>query len=175
MFPSLHTKDERHVKCKAWNVKRRAPQGSVLHLMLFNILIDDLSYFPRQKGLAECLCGWSSAGIQPSHVDPVALEACVCYNVGEWPKSGTISENEGCYRWWQHAPGSSPQWRIMVFLPSKGHVRDFGIDWNKYILRHTNSRHTSNVCKMISNQFCCYVPLQFRQQFFLYSTQNHFT
>lgn len=76
MFPSLHTKDERHVKCKAWNVKRRAPQGSVLHLMLFNILIDDLSYFPRQKGLAEYLCGWSSAGIQPSHVDPVALEAC---------------------------------------------------------------------------------------------------
>lgn len=90
MFPSLHTKGERHVKCKAWNVKRRAPQGSVLHLMLFNILIDDLSYLPRQKGQVECLCGWSSAGRQPSHVDPVALEACVCYNVGEWPMSGTM-------------------------------------------------------------------------------------
>ena len=70
----------------------------MLHLTLFNILIDDLSYLPRQKGLVECLCGSSSAGIQPSHVDPVALEAYVCYNVGEWPKSGTISENEGCYR-----------------------------------------------------------------------------
>ena len=49
MFPSLHTKDERHVKCKAWNVKRRATQGSVLHLMLFNILIDDLSYIFHVK------------------------------------------------------------------------------------------------------------------------------
>ena len=47
---------------------------------------------------------------------------------------------------------------MWFFLPSKGHVRDFGMEIDNKL---NFSKHISNVCKKISNQFN--VMLRFRK------------
>lgn len=60
----------------------------MLSPLLFNILVDDLFFHVKRaklNGYAD-----DQVGIQPSNVDSVALEPCVCYDVDELLMSGTM-------------------------------------------------------------------------------------
>ena len=95
--------------------------------------------------------------VYDSHVDPAALEACVSHNMGEanqwYHENGMLvneSKHEGLV-----LGDTETAW---IFLPSKGHFRDFGMD----IVNKLNfSRHIPNVRKKINNQLN--VMMRFRK------------
>ena len=91
--------------------------------MLFNLLINDLFHVKKAKLNAYA----DDHQVYDSHVDSAALEACVSHNVGvanQWSHENGMLVNERKHQGLVLGD-TETAW---IFLPSKGHFRDFGME-----------------------------------------------
>ena len=102
--------------------------------ILFVIFINDLFFHVKKAKLNAYA---DDHQVYDSHVDPAALEACVSHNVGmanQWYHENGMLVNESKHQGLVLGD-TETAW---IFLPSKGHFRDFGME----IVKKLNfSRH----------------------------------
>ena len=107
--------------------------------MLFNIFINDLFFHVKKAKLNAYA---DDHQVYYSHVDPAALEAYVSQDVGvarQWHHENGMLVNESKH---QGLVLGDPE-TVRIFLPSKGHLRYFGMQIDKKL---NFSKHISNVC-----------------------------
>ena len=131
------------------SVNSGVPQGSVL----FNIFINDLVFHVKKAKLNAYA---DDHQVYYSHVDSAALEACVSHDVGvanQWYHENGMLVNES-----KHQGLVLGDAEYGFSFPVKDTLEIFGIEIDNKV---NFSKHISNVCKKINNQFN--VMLRFRK------------